>query len=103
MRNPKNPLRKLSKLQLLELLAEQEKELLKLREELAQKEKELNERALIMEESGSIAEAALKINGVFEAAQAAAEQYLCSLKKITYSKVDEEVLQSVMDEVKQHE
>ena len=82
----------------------QEKELQKLRSELAQKEEELKARALILEESGSIAEAAIRINGVFEAAQAAAEQYLYSLHyKLKKSDVNDEVLQSVIDEVKQHE
>lgn len=101
MFKPKNPLRKLSKLQLLELLAEQEKELQELRAQLAQKDKELNERALILEESGSIAEAAIRINGVFEAAQAAAEQYLYSLHRRV--RQDDVELQSVIDEVKKHE
>jgi hypothetical protein len=36
----------------------------------------VNDNKIDIEESGSIAEAALKINGVFEAAQAAADQYL---------------------------
>jgi len=75
-----NPLRKLSKLQLLELLAQQEKELQALRNALAEKEAELAERRILVKESGSIAEAALKINQVFEAAQKAADQYLESLK-----------------------
>ena len=35
-----------------------------------------------MEDSGSIAEAALRLNGIFEAAQKAADQYLESVKVI---------------------
>lgn len=76
----KNPLRKLNKLQLLELLARQEKELQYLRTTLAERDAELERRALIMQEAGSIAEAALRLNDVFEAAQRAAEQYLESIK-----------------------
>lgn len=75
-----NPLRKLSRLQLLELLAQQERELQELRAAVAEKDALLEERRIMLEESGSIAEAALKLNGVFEAAQRAAEQYLESLK-----------------------
>jgi len=69
MRKPKqaakNPLRKLNKLQLLELLAQQEKELASLRAALAERDEELERRTLMLQESGSIAEAALKLNGVF--------------------------------------
>ena len=75
-----NPLRKLSRLQLLELLAQQERELQELRAAVAEKDAQLAERRIVLQESGSIAEAALKLNGVFEAAQQAAEQYLESLK-----------------------
>ena len=75
-----NPLRKMSRLQLLELLALQEKELTALRAELAEKNALLEDRRLVVQEAGSIAEAALRLNGVFEAAQRAAEQYLISVK-----------------------
>ena len=82
-KKPPNPLRKLSKLQLLELLAQQERELQALRKELAEKEEALQNRVLQMEEAGSIAEAALRLNDVFEAAQRAADQYLESLRNRT--------------------
>jgi len=75
-----NPLRKMNRLQLLELLALQEKELVALRAELAEKEAQLADRRLVMEESGTIAEAALRLNEVFEAAQRAADQYLLSVQ-----------------------
>ena len=65
---------------MLELLAQQERELQDLRKEVADKEAALADRRIRMESAGSIAEAALKINEVFEAAQRAAEQYLESLK-----------------------
>lgn len=81
MNAPKNPLRKLNKLQLLELLAQQERELQALQEMLAVRDTELAERRIRIAQSGSIAEAALKLNGVFEAAQKAADQYLLSLQK----------------------
>jgi len=76
----KNPLRKMNRLQLLELLALQEKELAALRAELAEKNALLEDKRLLMKEAGSIAEAALRINEVFEAAQRAADQYLVSVK-----------------------
>ncbi len=43
-------------------------------------ERELNDRRIKISEAGSIAEAALRLNGVFEAAQAAADRYLMSVK-----------------------
>ena len=80
MQKPQNPLRKLSKLQLLELLAQQERELQTLRKELEEKNAALEDRRIRVEKAGSIAEAALKLNEVFEAAQRAADQYLESVK-----------------------
>ena len=80
MAKTQNPLQKLNKLQLLELLAQQERELQSLRQQLAEKDELLASRRIVMDEAGSIAEAALKLNHVFEAAQEAAEQYLLSVK-----------------------
>ena len=80
MRKEKNPLRKFSRLQLMELLAQQEKELQHLREELNKKDAELADRRIRISEAGSIAEAAIKINEVFDAAQRAADQYLENLR-----------------------
>lgn len=68
-------LRKLSKTDLLELLIEQGRENLALKERLEKAEAELAQRRLHMEQSGSIAEAALKLSGVFEAAQKAIDLY----------------------------
>ena len=48
----------------------------RLREELAQARAELENRRILVEQSGSLAEAALRINCVFEAADRAAKQYL---------------------------
>lgn len=68
-------LRKLSKTELLELLIEQGRENLALKARLEQAEAELAQRRILIEESGSIAEAALKLSGVFEAAQHAIDLY----------------------------
>ncbi|MEZ3434851.1 MAG: hypothetical protein K1W34_09590 [Lachnospiraceae bacterium] len=40
-------------------------------------------RAIELSEAGNIAEAALRLNGVFEAAQKAAEQYLMNVQKLS--------------------
>lgn len=73
-------LRKLNRAQLLEMLIEQSKEVASLKEQLKEANKKLENRQIMIENSGSIAEAALRLNGVFEAAQNAAEQYLENIK-----------------------
>lgn len=74
-------LRKLSRRDLLELLIEQGKEVRELRQKLAEAEAALAERTLAVENAGSLAEAALRLNGVFEAAQAACDQYLFNIRQ----------------------
>ena len=74
-------LKKLSRKDLLELLVAQGREQEKLQAELEQAKKDLREQELHIEQAGSIAEAALQVNGVFEAAQAAAQQYLDNIRE----------------------
>lgn len=69
-------LKRLSRSQLLQLLIAQMEENRELR-------RKLENRQLIMENTGSMAEAALKISGIFEAADAAAQIYLESVERIT--------------------
>ena len=73
-------LRKLKRIEILELLLEQSRENERLKEQLAEMNKKLEDKEIAIKESGSIAEAALKLNGIFEAAQKAADQYLENLK-----------------------
>lgn len=75
-------LRKLSRAELLEMLLIQSKEVERLKNELEEANRKLDDRRIILEESGSIAEAALKLNDIFEVAQRAAEQYLESIKSL---------------------
>lgn len=69
-------LRKLTRAELLELLLVQSKEIDRLNAELDQLQAQVNQREIALAHAGSIAEAALQLNGIFEAAQAAADQYL---------------------------
>jgi len=71
-----NDLRKLSRQQLLELLLKQSRELDKVRAQLEEAQNALKDRQIRIRESGSIAEAALELSGIFEAAQQAADDYL---------------------------
>ena len=74
-------LRKLSRKDLLELLISQGRERDTLQAELEQVKAALKNRQLHIEQAGSIAEAALQLNGVFEVAQAAAQQYLENIRQ----------------------
>ena len=76
-------LKKLSRTDLLEMLIDQSSELQALRERCAAAEEALNKRNMDLNQAGSIAEAALRINGVFEAAQAAAEDYLENIRELS--------------------
>lgn len=69
-------LRRLSRMDLLEMLLEQSREVERLQTELETVKKQLQDRRIMEQEAGSIAEAALRLNKVFEAAQQAADQYL---------------------------
>lgn len=86
-------LQKKSRQDLLELLLEAEKENVSLREENEALRSELEERQLRLGKIGSIAEASLVLNGVFEAAQASADQYVQNVKRICEEKA-QQVLQS---------
>ena len=69
-------LRKLRREDLLQILISQQSQIDELTRSLEEKTKALENRQIAIEESGSIAEAALKLNGVFAQAQEAADQYL---------------------------
>ena len=95
-------LKKLSRTELLEMLLELNQENESLREELAALQRKLEERAVLVNEAGSIAQAALALNGVFESAQAAAEQYLENIRLMSekqsarYAEIEEEAKKSAL-------
>ena len=76
-------IKKLSRPDLLQMLIDQSEELKLVKEKLSEAEEKLAQKEIALNEAGSIAEAALKINGVFEAAEASAQQYLESIKKLS--------------------
>lgn len=86
----KKTLKKMSKLELVELLAEQEREIQSLRQQLEEKEKLIEERTLRFEEFGNLAQAALAVNEVFEAAQRAADQYVDSIKTMVEERLQQD-------------
>lgn len=76
-------LKKLSRSDLLEILLEQSRELDECRTQLEQANQKLAEREIALTRSGSIAEAALQLNGVFEAAENACAQYMDNIKNMS--------------------
>lgn len=74
-------LKKLTRKELLELLIQQERELEQLQKKLRESEERTQSREIRISKAGSIAEAALALSGVFEAAQEAADQYLANIHR----------------------
>lgn len=74
-------IRKINKKELLEILLSQAKRIEELEQQLEKTQKKLDSKKIIIENSGSLAEASLKLNGIFEMAQATAEQYLLNIKE----------------------
>lgn len=68
-------LKKLSRKDLLELLIKQGQDFQELEHKYEQLEEKLKSREITLEKAGSIAEASLQLNGIFEAAQEACQQY----------------------------
>lgn len=75
-------LRRLKRADLLELLIAQSKENEQLQNKLKELEQLLADRTIVMEKAGSIAEAALQLNGIFQTAEAAAQQYLENIQRL---------------------
>lgn len=73
-------LRKLKRIELLEIMLEQSKEIEHLQAELAQVKEELKNKKIAIESAGTLAEAALKLSHIFEAADEAAKIYLDNIK-----------------------
>lgn len=78
----KRDLKRLSRAQLLELLIALARENQSLRQQLDDAKQQLSRREIMTEEAGSIAQASLQLNSVFEAAQSAADQYIENLRRI---------------------
>ena len=79
-------LKKLSKTELLEMLCVKDKMLTDLKFEIEGLKSQINDRRIMLENSGSIAEASLKVTEIFANAQQSADIYLENLK----SKADEQ-------------
>lgn len=79
-RSKKSPLRHLNKTELLEIMLLQEKGLDELEKRVEELDGMLKNRETALAEPGSIAQAALRLNNVFESAQKPAAQYMESVR-----------------------
>ena len=76
-------LRKQSRLNLLKLLLEEKKENETLRQQLQEAQRQLQSRQLDISQSGTLADAALKLSGIFEAAEVACQQYTENIRSLS--------------------
>lgn len=78
--NKENKLNKIGKKELLETLIAQKQRIEELETELEKTNKKLESKKITIEESGSIAKAALELNKIFEVAQKSADDYIENVK-----------------------
>lgn len=76
-------LRRLHRVDLLKLLLEEKKENEALREQIKQMQAQLESRRLHMDQAGSLAEAALRLGGIFEAAESACQYYTENIRSLS--------------------
>ena len=88
---PDRELRRMSRTELVEIIYALKQSEDQLKAENAALTSQLQERQLHIENAGSIAQAALELNRVFEAAQAAADDYTASVR----AKADAEAAQII--------
>lgn len=76
-------LRKASRTELLKLLVEEKKINETLQEQIRQMQLQLENRQLRMNQAGSLAEAALKLSGIFDAAESACQYYTENIRSLS--------------------
>lgn len=92
-------LRRLHRSELLEMLISLTEENRKLNDLLEQTRSQLRDRQITIENAGSLAEAALSLSGIFQTADAAAQQYLESVRKLTAQQ--EEACRAILSQAEQ--
>lgn len=92
-------LRRLHRSELLEMLISLTEENKKLNNLLEQTRSRLRDRQITIENAGSLAEAALSLSGIFQTADAAAQQYLESVRKLTAQQ--EEACRAILSQAEQ--
>lgn len=82
-------IKRFNRVELLEMLLEQSKEVERLKAKNHELEEQLESRRILIDQAGSIAEAALQLNQIFETAQRAADQYLENVRQICQQQAGE--------------
>lgn len=77
--------RHLRRTELVEIIYKLQEEQDELKQQLADLQAELDSKELKISEAGSLADAAVAVNGIFESAQSAADQYLAQIQAIQSS------------------
>lgn len=93
----KKSLKRIKRKELLEIMLEQAKRIKELEDKLALTTKELENKRITINESGSIAEASLKLNNIFTDAQSAIDQYLDNVKD-NCQKMEEEIRKKALED-----
>lgn len=93
----KKSLKRIKRKELLEIMLEQAKRIKELEDKLALTTKELENKKITINESGSIAEASLKLNNIFTDAQSAIDQYLDNVKD-NCQKMEEEIRKKALED-----
>lgn len=99
MKKEEQAYRHLSKYELLQMLVKSRQENEALQKENEALKKQLADRTITIEKAGSIARAALALNGVFAAAQRAADDYVESIK----AQQQELIEKAVQEKLNRHE
>lgn len=76
-------LRKASRADLLGILLEQRKENEALRQQISEMQVQLQQRQITIDQSGTLAEAALKLSGIFDAAETACQYYSENIRNLS--------------------
>lgn len=92
-------LRRLHRSELLEMLISLTEENRRLNDLLEQTRSQLRDRQITIENAGSLAEAALSLSGIFQTADAAAQQYLESVRQLTAQQ--EETCREILSQAEQ--
>lgn len=93
-------MKRLSRADLLEMLIDQGTELQQTRQQLTEAQCALDTKRIAIDNAGDIAEAALQLNGVFDAAQAACSQYMENIREL--NERQEEIRIQREQEIREH-
>lgn len=91
-------LRKLGRKDLLEIILEQTKRIEKLELDYEKVKKELNEKKILIQNAGSIAEASLALSSIFESADEAAKTFINNVEE--FAKQEEKNIRKELKELK---